>query len=288
MKGDLHIHTTLSDGSLGMEEVIAKAKKIGLDFISITDHDTMSSISRVKVLGERYGIQTIPGVEISATDSVTGEELNILCYLCDAPDRLEGLCHRNLVARKKAAQYMMLKVAQKYPITPNLVLSSAQGSTNIYTTHIMAALLESGMTTEICGELYEELFGGEEHPFLVKPKFESGKAVIDAIHEAGGIAVLAHPGNYSSFDVLDRLVADGLDGVEIWCPEHSDEQVEYLTAFAKKNKFLSVGGSNFRGRFNKKCVTIGSYQTPDKQLSELNGYKSKLKRKLKAAENEDK
>ena len=288
MSADLHCHTKLSDGSMGIEDIITLAEKRGISTIAVTDIDCMAGTVRAKIIGERRGVTVIPGVEISATDSVTGEELNILCYLCDAPDRLEGLCHRNLVARKKAAQDMMLKVAQKYPITPNLVLSCAQGSTNIYTTHIMAALLESGMTTEICGELYEELFGGEEHPFLVKPKFESGKAVIDAIHEAGGIAVLAHPGGYSSFEVLDRLVADGLDGVEIWCPEHSDEQVEYLTAFAKKNKLLAVGGSNFRGRFNKKCVTIGSYQTPDKQLSELNGYKSKLKRKQKAAENADK
>lgn len=288
MSADLHCHTKLSDGSMGIEDIIILAEKRGLSTIAVTDIDCMAGAVRAKIIGERRGISVISGVEISATDSVTGEELNILCYMCDSPDRLEGLCHRNLVARKKAAQYMMLKVAQKYPITPNFVLSCAQGSTNIYTTHIMAALLESGMTTEICGELYDELFGGESHPFLVKAKFESGEAVVDAIHEAGGIAVLAHPGEYSSLEVAERLVAHGLDGVEIWCPEHTEEQVDILTAFAKKHKLLSVGGSNFRGRFNKKCVTLGSYQTPDKQLSELKGYKSKLKRKQKAAENSDK
>ena len=65
MKGDLHCHTTLSDGSLGIEDIIVQAKRTGLDFISITDHDTMSSISRAKVLGERHGIITVPGVELS-------------------------------------------------------------------------------------------------------------------------------------------------------------------------------------------------------------------------------
>lgn len=281
MSADLHCHTKLSDGSMGIEDIITLAEKRGITTISITDHDCMAGNVRAKIIGERRGINVLPGVEISATDSETGEEVNILCYLCDSPDRLEGLCHRNLLARKKAAQFMMLKVAQKYPITPNLVLSCAQGSTNVYTAHIMAALLESGMTTEICGELYETLFGGEDKPFLVRPKFEDAEKVIEAIHEAGGVAVLAHPGKYSSWDVLDRLVKAGLDGVEVWCCDNSDEQAEYLTAYAKKNKLLTTGGSNFHGRFNKKCVTVGSYVTPDKQLSELTSYKAKLKRKQK-------
>ena len=88
MKGDLHVHTTLSDGSLGVEDVIAQAKRIGLDFISITDHDTMSSISRAKVLGDRYGIQAIPGVELTAWDKTRGRKVHILCYAPQKPDRL--------------------------------------------------------------------------------------------------------------------------------------------------------------------------------------------------------
>ncbi len=284
MSADLHCHTKLSDGSMGIDDIITLAEKRGLSTIAVTDHDCMAGTVRAKIIGERRGITVIPGVEISASDSVTGEEVNVLCYLADAPDRLEGLCHRNLVARKKAAQYMMLKVAQRYPITPNLVLSCAQGSTNVYVPHIMSALIESGMATEICGELYQKLFGGDDKPFLTVPKFEDTKTVIDAIHEAGGIAVLAHPGSYSSFEVVERAVEAGIDGFEIWCPENDDEAVEKLTALVKKNKLLSTGGSNFHGRFNKTCVTMGSYQTPDKQLSELNGYKSKLKRKQKAAQ----
>ena len=288
MSADLHCHTRLSDGSMGIEDIINLAEKRGINTISITDHDCMAGNVRAKIIGERKGITVIPGVEISATDNETGEEVNILCYLCDSPDRLEGLCHRNLLARKKAAQLMMLKVAQKYPITPNLVLSCAQGSTNVYISHIMAALLESGMTTEICGELYNELFSGENKAFLVTPKFEDACKVIEAIHEAGGVAVLAHPGKYSSYDVLERLVKAGLDGIEVWCPDHNDSQVEYLTAFAKKNKLLTTGGSNFHGRYNRQCVTVGSYLTPDKQFSELSGYKSKIKRRQKALESTDK
>ena len=60
MTGDLHCHTTLSDGSLGIEEVIVQAKRMGLDFLAITDHDTLSSSNRAQILGERYGVKVIP------------------------------------------------------------------------------------------------------------------------------------------------------------------------------------------------------------------------------------
>ena len=63
--GDLHCHTTLSDGSLGIEEVIIQAKRMGLDYLSLTDHDTLSSSNRAHILGERYGVKIIPGVELS-------------------------------------------------------------------------------------------------------------------------------------------------------------------------------------------------------------------------------
>ena len=103
MKGDLHVHTTLSDGSLGVEDVIAQAKRIGLDFISITDHDTMSSISRAKVLGDRYGIQTIPGVELTAWDKTRGRMSQILFLAPQKPDRLEGICRRCSEIRQSCA-----------------------------------------------------------------------------------------------------------------------------------------------------------------------------------------
>ncbi|MGN1169142.1 MAG: PHP domain-containing protein, partial [Acutalibacteraceae bacterium] len=246
MSSDLHCHTKLSDGSMGIEDIITLAKKQGVDTISITDHDCMAGNIRAKVIGDRHGVTVIPGVEISATDSGTGDEIHILCYMSDSPDRLEGLCHRNLLARKKAAQYMMLKISQKYPITPDLVLKCAQGSTNVYTVHIMAALLESGMATSICGELYDTLFGAGNgtRSYLVKPKFESPESVIDAIHDAGGIAVLSHPGAYSS-ELVESLVAYGLDGIEAWCPQHTVQQAESFADYAKKNKILATGGSDF-------------------------------------------
>ncbi len=283
MSADLHCHTKLSDGSMGIEDIITLAEKQGITSLSITDHDCMAGNIRAKVIGERHNVNIIHGVEISATDSDTQEEIHILCYLSDFPDRLEGLCHRNLLARKKAAQYMMLKAAQRYPITPDLVMKCAQGSTNVYKVHIMAALVESGLDTSICGDLYKKLFESGARSINVKPVFEDSKKVIELIHDAGGVAILAHPGSYSSYEITDKLIEAGIDGIEVWCPQHDEEKTQYFATLAKKKKLLAIGGSDFHGRFNKNCVSLGTYTTPDKQLSELTGYKAKLRRKQKQA-----
>ena len=80
MIGDLHCHTTLSNGSLGIEEVILQAKRMNLDFLAITDHDTLSSSNRAQILGERYGVKIIPAVELSAWDKKRNAKVHILCY----------------------------------------------------------------------------------------------------------------------------------------------------------------------------------------------------------------
>ena len=90
MGGDLHCHTRLSDGSVGIEDIIALARNCKLDTIAITDHDCLAGTVRAKIIGERNGVRVIPGVEISAVDPVTGRYAHILCYLPDHPDRLEG------------------------------------------------------------------------------------------------------------------------------------------------------------------------------------------------------
>ena len=158
MIGDLHCHTTLSDGSLGIEDIIVQAKRTGVDFISITDHDTMSSISRAKVLGERYGIQTIPGVELSAWDKTRNRKVHILCYAPQKPDRLEGICIKACEIRKQCAKEMLQNVMERYPISAESVMKHAMGSKSIFKQHIMHALIDYGYTTHFYGRLNNELF----------------------------------------------------------------------------------------------------------------------------------
>lgn len=287
MAVDLHCHTKLSDSSMGLEDLIILAAKRGVTTIAITDRDCQAGTVRGKIIGERRGVTVIPGVEISAYDSKRDRYAEILCYLSDSPDRLEGLCHRNTLARKKASQMMTLKAARKYPITPELVIKCATGATAVFEEHIMHALVECGMTDKVHGELFDELFSSESTSNIItKAKYEEPSAVIDAIHEAGGIAVLAHPGSNNSFELLEELIPLGLDGVEVWHPDNTEEQQAKLLEIAKKNNLLTVGGTEFKGMYSKSPICVGDYSTPEASLKALLSYKTKLK-KRKAMENKN-
>ncbi len=284
MRGDLHCHTKLSDGSLGIEDLITLAKKRGIEAIAITDHDCLAGTVRGKIIGDRFGVQVIPGVELSATDSKTGKKVHLLCYLSDAPDRLEGLCHRNSLARKKAAHYMMLQVAKRYPVAAELIVKCATGSTNIYKQHIMQALMECGFSRDIYGEMYHKLFDKDSpESVLVTPKYPDIEEVLTAIHDAGGIAVLAHPYFFDNLDSLPRLIENGLDGIEVWHPCATEEQQEELKKIATKNKLLMTGGTDFHGLYNLDPVSIGDVLTPDDAMAKLLGYKAKQKRLARKA-----
>ena len=284
MSGDLHCHTRLSDGSMGIEDLIVLAQKKGIETIAITDHDCIAGTVRGKIIGDRAGIKVIPGVELSATDTQTGRQAHILCYYPDFPDRLEGLCRKNQVARKRAAQYMMIKAGAKLPITNELVLKCASGSTNIFKQHIMHALMECGLASEIYGEEYNRYFNPESADNIsMKASYVPVEEVLAAVHAAGGIAVLAHPALYDSFDLLERLIPLGLNGVEVWHPTASAADIDRLTAIAKKHKLLMTGGSDFHGMYGHKNTSLGCCMTPKTQLSELTGYKARQKRLAKKA-----
>lgn len=287
MAADLHCHTKLSDGSVGIEDLIVIAQKSGIDTIAITDHDCLAGTVRGQVIGKRYGVTVIPGVELSAFDKEAGKKVHILCYLAEKPDRLEGLCKRTSVARKRAGQIMMLKVASRFPVSNDFIINHASGSTNLFKQHIMHALMDAGYTNEIFGELYTALFSRESATNLLAPvNYPEVKDVIEEIHNAGGIAVLAHPTLYDNFDEIDKYIEMGLDGIEIWTPYATDEQIEQLSAICKKNKILMTGGSDFHGIYGNKTVTLGTCTTPDEHVDKLLGYKAKKKRAQKRAEKE--
>ncbi len=284
MVGDLHCHTKLSDSSMGIDDLIVLAQKKGLDTIAITDRDCLAGTVRGKIIGERKGINVIPGVELSSYDSKRNAYAEIICYLADSPDRLEGLCHRNIALRKRASQMMTLKVARKYPISPELVTKCATGSTAVFEQHIMHALAECGLTDKIYGELYDELFSADSAGnVLVTANYPEPAEIIEAIHEAGGIAVLAHPGTRNSFELLEELIPLGLDGVEVWHPDNSEEDRKKLLAIAKANDLLTIGGTEFKGMYSKQALCVGDVEIPESSIKALLGYKTKMKKRKAAA-----
>ncbi|MBQ7756231.1 MAG: PHP domain-containing protein [Oscillospiraceae bacterium] len=270
MIGDLHCHTTLSDGSLGIEEVIVQAKRMNLDYLSITDHDTLSSSSRAAVLGDRYGVKVIPGVELSAWDKVRNSRVHILCYAPQKPDRLEGLCLKSCEIRKSCARDMIEKVIEKYPITSEAVLKYCKGSKSIYKQHIMRALVNYGYATELYGELDDELFNREHGSCIVTREYPDVNFVIDLIHSSRGVAIMAHPYLFNNIDLLRELAEKGkIDGIEVNHNSANEEERKVLLDIAKEYDLIVTGGSDFHGLYNAVPSHIGSETTDAENIQKL-------------------
>ncbi len=285
MRADLHCHTMLSDGTLGIEEIIQVAKKSGVDTIAITDHDTLAGTVRAAIIGRRYGITVIPGVEFSCWDSKRERKVHLLCYMPDSPDRLEGLCRRINLARKRAGTIMMVQATSRFPVTADYIKKCGTGSTNIYKQHIMKALMDIGHADSIYGETFKELFVEKgENNISVPIKYPDVFEVLEEILGAGGIPVLAHPYLYNSMELLDELVEKGLAGAEAWHPSCTAKETESILAYAKKHKLLVTGGSDFHGYNSAHHARLGEIEVPEAKVNELLGYKAKIKRAKRKAE----
>lgn len=267
---DLHCHTTMSDGSLGIEDVILQAKRMNIDFLSITDHDTLSSFSRAKILGERYGVKMIQGVEMSAWDKERNRKVHIICYAPKKPDRLEGLCLKSCEIRKSCSKEMIEKVMQLYPITPESVLKHCTGSKSIYKSHIMRALIEYGYALEFYGELDKKLFSVDSGICLVEREYPDVRFVLELIHSARGVAVMAHPALYDSMELLAELAEEKkLDGVEVYHYSADDNQKKEMLDIAEKCGLIVTGGSDFHGLYNAVPTHLGSNTTSKENLDRI-------------------
>jgi len=267
---DLHCHTTLSDGSLGIEDVIAQAKKMNIDYLSITDHDTMASFSRADVLGARHGVKILHGVELSAWDKKRGCKVHILCYAPKKPDRLEVLCFKSCEIRKACSKEMIEKVMKKFPITLESVLRYTTSSKSIFKQHIMRALIDYGYALEFYGALDKELFSPDHGSCYVEREYPDVNFVLDLIHSAKGVAVMAHPAQYDNIELLEELAEKGkIDGVEIG---HYSADASYRNALheiADKYNLIVTGGSDFHGLYNSVPTHLGSESATKENLERI-------------------
>lgn len=270
MKIDLHCHTSLSDGSLGIEDVIAQAKRTGIDFLSITDHDTLASFSRANILGERYGVKIMQGVEMSAWDKERNQKVHILCYAPKKPDRLEGLCLKCCEIRKSCSKEMIENVMKRFPITEESVLKHATGSKSLFKQHIMRALIDYGYALEFYGELNDELFNLKNGTCLVEREYPDVKFVLELIKSARGVSVMAHPVQYDNIELLEELASEGkIDGVEVYHYTADENARKKLLEIAQKYDLIVTGGSDFHGLYNAQPTYLGSNLTTKENLDRI-------------------
>lgn len=267
---DLHCHSTLSDGSLGIEEIIRQAARVGVSTLSITDHDTLSGYSRARFLGEKYGVNVIQGVEMSAWDTQRQTKVHILCYLPQKPDRLEMLCLKSREIRREVGNEMIEKVKEKFPITTESILRHCKGCESIFKVHIMRALIDYGYALEFYGDLDAQLFHPETGSCIVHRAYPDVQHVLNLIRASHGVAVMAHPVLYDNVELLEELAADGkIDGVEVAHYSASPEQQKTLCDIAARYDLIVTGGSDFHGLYNQKPSHLGAYTTTKEQFARL-------------------
>ncbi|HOP12202.1 MAG TPA: PHP domain-containing protein [Oscillospiraceae bacterium] len=274
MRADLHCHTKISDGSLGIAELLMVAARLKMKFLSITDCDTMGGVSRAVVVGKRLGIEVIPGVELTALDPETGKDVHLLCYLPDYPDRLEGYFKRMSDTRKQIFEKRIKLICEKLPINPQMVMLHTQGCTTVYEAHIMHTLMDCGYTDKIYGDLYNAFFGKGKSCDI---PLDCGDytEVMQLIKSAGGLAVLAHPGKSDNLDLVDKLADLGLDGIE-W--EHFRNNAackENIKQLCEQYDLVMTGGSDFHGMYETPIRPIGNNTVTEIEVKALYNRKQK-------------
>lgn len=289
---DLQIHSNYSDGSNSPTELVQLAKELDLHAIALTDHDTVEGIPEFLQAGEQFGINTIPGVEISVdTDLPANGHVHMLGLFVDIQDRelrqkLDFLRnHRTIRAEKMVQKLNNLGI----DISFSEVLDEA-GAGSIGRPHIAKILLKKDYVSTLQSS-FNKYIGKGRPAFVEKVKFRENKA-IQMIKDSGGLAILAHP-HIMNYPTLDHMLAKvlelqacGLDGLEIYYPGMSVKVVQALTVLAEEHDLLISGGSDFHGE-NKEGISMGSgrgdLNIPDQVYEDLKNRWESLRLKQKYA-----
>lgn len=240
---DLHTHSTASDGTLSPEGVIAAAERSGLTALALTDHDTIDGVPVARAAGERAGIRVIAGVELSAFQDEN--EIHLLALHLSHLDALEKRLSELRASRYTRAQKIVEKLnALGIPLTLEEVLQQSNGGA-VGRPHVARALIARGVVRDF-RDAFTKYLGNAGSAFVPKEHLSIEDAIAIA-HEAGGLAIWAHPGDGGRRERLEPLVAAGLDGLEIRHPSHSSEDVKRFQALADFFNLVPSGGSDWHG-----------------------------------------
>lgn len=268
---DLHVHTNASDSTFTVQEVLNRAKSIGLVAVGITDHDNIDSIDEGVEVGKRLGIEIIPGIELSAEENEM--EIHMLGYFINWKDnefldKLKILKETRLDrARKIIEKLNNLNIK----LHMDDVLKLTKSNTSIGRLHIARALKNAGYISEVV-EAFRKYIG-QDKPAYVKKYFISPIEAINMIKKIGGIPVLAHPGVLNNDGLIFKLISCGLAGIEVYHGEHLTLQSERYKELAVKNNLLITGGSDCHG-LGKSKILIGTILIPYHYVESLRKYKS--------------
>lgn len=253
---DLHAHTTFSDGLLTPEALVARAIEKRLAALAVTDHDTVEAIPRA-VAAAGGTLELIPGIEIST--AFEGADLHILgFYLNPEHGQLRERLLRFQQERRDRAMSILERLRELgAPVDLESVLELA-GPGVVGRPHVAQAMVQAGLVADF-DDAFDRYLGSQAPAYVPRPAFSPADAIA-LIHAADGVSVLAHPGSQMPDSVIERLLASGLRGIEVWHPQHGSTTVRRYLALAERLGLLKTGGSDFHGEH--RSLDLGELPVP--------------------------
>jgi predicted metal-dependent phosphoesterase TrpH len=249
---DLQSHSTSSDGALPPQAVVAAAADAGVELLALTDHDTVDGVDEALQAGAARGLRVVPAVELSALDD--GDDLHVLGYLVDhhAPvlrDALEAFRADRAARAVRMAEALRacglaLELPQRASIgRPHLAQAAFEHPDN-------RMRLEDEQIVNSSQLLEAYLVPGA--PAFRPRTMPTVAEAIALVHDAGGVAVWAHPfwdiaQREAVLDTIDRFAKMGLDGVEAFYPTHDKAAATLIVEQCKKHGLLTTGSADFHG-----------------------------------------
>ncbi|HTS80012.1 MAG TPA: PHP domain-containing protein [Myxococcaceae bacterium] len=242
---DLHSHTTASDGEHSPEDLLARARAAGVTVLAVTDHDTVEGLARARAAADAQGIRLVPGIEVST--EADGREVHVLGHFVEPTE--PGLAGFSARLRGERAERMARMVQRMnelgFPITLEEVERIAAGA-HLGRPHLALALLARGYVTS-SKEAFDRFLGDGRPGYVGRFRLPAEEAIA-MLHRAGGTATVAHPGSSKvSGYTLERLAKAGLDGLEIFHPDHVPSQRDALLRQADALGLVPTAGSDYHG-----------------------------------------
>lgn len=241
---DLHAHTTASDGTATPAQFVAAAQAAGLGAIAVTDHDSVAAVAEVRRCAEASDLHIVAGVELSVRDAA-GREVHLLgLHLADL-DRIEGSLRSLREGRLGRAMEMVSRLnALGVALDPGDVLREAAGGA-VGRPHVARALVRAGHVRDF-QDAFDRWLGAGKPAYVEKEPLSIADGIA-MVHDAGGIAIYAHPGAAGTRERVEPLAALGLDGVEVRHPSHGASDIKRLRGVVAALDLVPSGGSDWHG-----------------------------------------
>lgn len=284
---DLHVHTSASDGSLSPQEVVSLAHRQGLRAIAITDHDTIEGNEAACKAGKEWGVEVVPGVEISVEMETARQPIHVLGYFINYRSKKlrAELSHLVQYREERNPQIVRKLNSLGVGITYEEVIRAA-GQGTVGRPHIAQVLVQKGYVKD--GDEAFRKYLRRGGPAYVEKKRLAPEEGIALIQDAGGIPVLAHPFMIEglSAHTLEAFILTfrqyGIKGVEVYYPLHTHRQTALLETIARKHTLLITGGSDFHGEQKPKLLLgkgFGTLEVPYELVTKMKEYTGIFSRK---------